>query len=309
MLSGLLLASFSTMAQSENTIIIKKEPRQGQTIIEIKDGNITVDGKVVSTYPKSNKETGKKIIIDAANDAPTAMDWSGAIGESRPMLGVRTQKDETPGALVIDVAPGSAAEKAGLQPEDRIIAINETGIASPEDLVAEIGRHKAGDEVAVRYRRKEQTSTTKAILQSSPQASSQGYPFHPFGGGQGQMPNMMPYGQMPDISMEDLQNLLEQFQTGQATGPKLGIMAEERVSGDGVLITGVTPGSAADKAGLKAGDILTHWNGNTITNISMLQGFVNGAAAGKSFDVRYLRHGKAQTAKVKFDAPKRRAEL
>lgn len=308
-----LLCSSPAFSQKTETIVLKKEPNQGQTIIEIKDGRILVDGREVSTYPKGKNEVAKKIVIDGAGDAPDGMEWPGFgnTQNTRAVLGVLTRSDSMTGALITNIKPGSAAEKAGLKAGDRILAIDATGIESPEALVEKMGSLKAGDEITVRYRREGSTESTKAILQAAPRDLAPFPPYGPFGGNQ--MPNHMPFSprQMPQLSpgdLEDLQQLLEQFQMpGQ--GPKLGIGVEERQDGDGILIKTVTAGSPAEKAGLQPGDILTHWNGNVITNISTLQQQVQGAKTGKKIEVRYLRHGKPGTAQVLLTAPAKRAEL
>lgn len=302
-----LLISCTTFAfaQKTETIVLKKEPHQGQTIIDIKDGNIIVDGKVVSNYPKTKNEVPKRIIIDAATDAPGASYWHGSeTDNNRAVLGVQTLADEQPGALVTHVLKGSAAEKAGLQAGDRILAINETGIQNPAALVAAIGKLKAGDEIKVRYERDGNTASTDATLQAAPAVA-------PFGGQT--MPNSMPFdpGQMPQISPQDLQELqqlFEQFQMPQQ-GPALGVGIEEQADGKGVLITSVQAGSPAEKAGLRTGDVLTHWNGNVITNISTLQQQVQGAKTDKKIEVRYQRGGKQIVTSVQFTAPAKKAQL
>jgi serine protease DegQ len=49
------------------------------------------------------------------------------------------------GALVLQVVPGSAASKAGLQPGDVIVALDGRTIRSVEDLLAALRPHRPGD--------------------------------------------------------------------------------------------------------------------------------------------------------------------
>ena len=97
---------------------------------------------------------------------------------------------------------------------------------------------------------------------------------------------------------------LEQFADGK---PRLGVTIGEDKSGDpveGVIVTGVTPGSAAEQAGLRAGDIITSVNGETLSadnsgeaNRRVLD-IMEGVEEGDILDIEYLRDGKVGTVEV-----------
>ena len=89
--------------------------------------------------------------------------------------------------------------------------------------------------------------------------------------------------------------------------PRIGVTIDTENSGDpveGVLIGGVTPGSAADDAGLRAGDIITAVNGESMTaenrkvaNIRLLD-FMKGVEEGDELSVSYLRNGNNGTVEL-----------
>ena len=66
----------------------------------------------------------------------------------------------------------------------------------------------------------------------------------------------------------------------------------------GALVDSVTPGGAADLAGLRSGDVITTFNGVPITGAVDLTAQVRTLAAGDSAEVVYVRSGNAQTATV-----------
>lgn len=67
----------------------------------------------------------------------------------------------------------------------------------------------------------------------------------------------------------------------------------------GVLISQVEPGSPADKAGIKAGDVVVSINGQPIKYARELRNKIGLMQAGKQTDITVLRDGKQQTFAVK----------
>lgn len=89
--------------------------------------------------------------------------------------------------------------------------------------------------------------------------------------------------------------------------PRLGINIGEESSGgpvEGVRVMGVTPGSAADDAGLRAGDVITAINDESMSAdksgdaTRLILDFMSGVEAGDVLEVEYLRDGKVGTVEV-----------
>lgn len=70
---------------------------------------------------------------------------------------------------------------------------------------------------------------------------------------------------------------------------------------DGVYVDGVTQGSAADKAGLQEGDIITALGDTTITSYSDLKLALRSYRAGDSVSVTVDRNGQTVTLNITFD--------
>jgi len=66
----------------------------------------------------------------------------------------------------------------------------------------------------------------------------------------------------------------------------------------GIIVAEVVPGSPAEKAGLKQGDVVTGFDGNPAVNVPAFRNLVSTSEIGKEFALTYLREGKEETAKV-----------
>ena len=86
--------------------------------------------------------------------------------------------------------------------------------------------------------------------------------------------------------------------------PRMGIMIDGESEGDpveGVEVKGVTPGTGADEAGLRAGDIITAVNGTALSAENSMQankrllGVMENIEVGDVLNVEFLRNGNVAT--------------
>lgn len=66
----------------------------------------------------------------------------------------------------------------------------------------------------------------------------------------------------------------------------------------GALVAEITPGGPAEKSGLKAGDIITHFDGQEVDEMRLLPRMVAETAIGKEIKLQVLRDGKTRTLSV-----------
>jgi len=66
----------------------------------------------------------------------------------------------------------------------------------------------------------------------------------------------------------------------------------------GVLVGNVLPNTPGAKAGLQQGDVLTSFDGTPARNVAAFRNLVSTSEIGKEFEVKFIREGKEQTAKV-----------
>jgi putative serine protease PepD len=69
---------------------------------------------------------------------------------------------------------------------------------------------------------------------------------------------------------------------------------------DGAKVTSVQSGSPADKAGLKVGDLITKYDGRTVTSADELTAAVFNSHAGETVSVTVQRDGSTKTLQVKL---------
>lgn len=74
-----------------------------------------------------------------------------------------------------------------------------------------------------------------------------------------------------------------------ARAASLGTIPEFNYAGEGVQISGVTPGGAAEQAGLQAGDVLLEFNGTSITTLQEYSNFLREAAPGDEVQLQIRR--------------------
>lgn len=68
----------------------------------------------------------------------------------------------------------------------------------------------------------------------------------------------------------------------------------------GVLINSITPGSAAERAGLKPGDVVVALNGQAVSDVNTLRNQVAAAGPGSEVTVTYVRDKRRQDARIKL---------
>lgn len=82
-------------------------------------------------------------------------------------------ESDKPGVIVMEVAPESAAEAAGLQPGDWITAVGGMSLDGPADQLAGIiGDHAPGDEVSIAYHRDGEEMTAAVSLGEHPESGA-----------------------------------------------------------------------------------------------------------------------------------------
>jgi C-terminal processing protease CtpA/Prc len=78
----------------------------------------------------------------------------------------------------------------------------------------------------------------------------------------------------------------------------LGTVPDFSYAGTGVRLSGTLPGSPAEQAGLRSGDVIVQVNAAPIRSLRDLSSLLKGLNAGEKVSIRYVRDGKERTAET-----------
>jgi len=144
------------------------------------------------------------------------------------------------GALITSITPGSAAERAGLKVDDIIVEINAERIDSASELRNTIGLMSPGDEIEIRYMRRDRAGTATASLGQFIAQSALGEDIHPGLAG-------------------------AEFSESSTSSTR------------GIEVASVAEGSPADQRDIRAGDIITAANRRSVNSIAELSQVASGS--------------------------------
>lgn len=261
-----------------------------QTDVAINRGNsggplLNLDGEVVgvNSWILSNG-TGAYIGLSFAIPVEVVESTIKQLREtgrvSRGLLGVMVgpvtrelaeamQLDRPVGALVNDVTDGGAAERAGIEPGDIILAFNDEPVETSNDLPPLVGSNPPGTEASVTVSRNGKQREFDVVLDALPSADG---------------------------------SQLAQDDAGASRSNTLGlavegVTSEQRRQSDlpdgGVRITDIESDSAW-RAGLRAGDIILNINNEPVDGLSEFDDIIDDLPEGRAVALRIWRDGNTQ---------------
>lgn len=174
------------------------------------------------------------------------------------------------GALVADVVAGGPAEKAGIRRGDVIVAFNGKGVDESHALPALVAASPVGKEAAVTILRDGKEHQLTVTIARMPGDSAKAE--------QPGQPSQGKWG----LSLRDLDPQSAQ---------KLGLKTDK-----GVLVAGVLPGSPAEEAAIKQGEVILEVNRKPVGSIEELKAEI--ARAGDSASLVLLVQGEKGTRYV-----------
>ena len=180
------------------------------------------------------------------------------------------------GVLVEGVADGSAADKAGLKEQDVIISFNGQEVDDSDELQEVIAEHKAGDNVKIKVLRDGEEKVYTAELGKSQDIEDFEISI-PQPGDLRTFSFTVPSFNRPRMGVQ-ISDLSQQL--GDFFGVK---------NGEGALVTEVIEESPAEKAGLKAGDVIIRIDDEKIKSSADVHEALEGKDKGDKVNVEVVR--------------------
>jgi serine protease Do len=221
-------------------------------------------------------------------------------------IGVRIAESDTGGVRIEDVEEGSPAEKAGLRAGDVVVEFDGERVRSARQFARLVQETPEG-------------RTVKATVVRG--GSRQAIDVTPEAGARARHGDLLL--QMPDIERQverSLRALPRDFafdfdwdggtfgvfprgRLGARLSPLTDQLAEYFGAKAGVLVSSVEADSAAAKAGLKAGDVITAVNGRAVETPSDVSRELRDADDGEAVELRVTREKKELTLKATIERP------
>jgi serine protease Do len=210
---------------------------------------------------------------------------------SRAYLGVGVvELTDDRGLEVKLVDQNSPAAKAGLKENDVILEVNGKGVEGNEQFSRLIGETSPGTKVSLTIRRNGAKQTVSATLG-----------FYPFN-----EPDFLPDAPAPPMPAVPF-NGVDPFQAIPGNSGTVGFegeplnqqLAEFFGVREGVLVRSVYMKTPAERAGLKAGDVVIKVNGTPVTTPREITGLVRSSRK-KAFTFTIVRNKKEMTLNVEI---------
>lgn len=181
------------------------------------------------------------------------------------------------GAIISDVQPNSPAAKVGLERGDVITQLNGQPVQGANDLKLKVGEMRPGTTVHLKVLRNGAARDVSLTLGEQPENQQRA------GGGSGeQAPTLMQGVEVQNLTPDILQ--------------QLGLPGNTK----GVVVADISPGSAAEAAGLQRGDVIEEVNRHPVDSVSQYEREVR--AAGNQTIVLLVNRG-GSTAFVVVQGP------
>lgn len=192
------------------------------------------------------------------------------------------------GVEITRVEENSPAEKAGVKPGDVVLEYNGQRVEGMEQFGRMVRETPPGREVKLTISRNGATQTLMAVL----------------GNHKSRFPNFPQGFEMPEFHMPDIPQIYTATRSAM-----LGVEAESLGSQlavyfgvkEGVLVRSVLDNTPAQKAGIKAGDVITKVDGMAVTSPSELSNAVRMANSKKSYAIELERDRKPATVNVNVE--------
>ncbi|MGB7062619.1 MAG: PDZ domain-containing protein [Candidatus Zixiibacteriota bacterium] len=197
------------------------------------------------------------------------------------------------GALIAGVVEDSPAEEAGIEEEDVIVEFDGEKVRNTSSLTRLVKKHSPGDKITLTLVRDGKEKSIAVILGKQPKDEFiYEHDFEPLLG--------LKKGKSPEAYFFS-------FYSGSRIGVKVQDLSEQLgeyfglEDAKGVLITEVEEDMPAEKAGLKAGDVIVEVDGDEIDDTQELREIISEKEEGDEVEIKVIRERKPRSFEVEVE--------
>jgi serine protease Do len=205
---------------------------------------------------------------------------------------------EERGVLVTKVDPDSPASRSGLQEKDVILEYNGQRVEGTAHFIRLVSETPVNRKVSLGVSRNGAMQTLTAQIGARPMQSSHNFMIEP-------MPPTTPMAppEPPEVmlTMPDIPSGLLGWQSsslGYVSEPVDGQLADFFGVKSGVLVRSVIAKSPADRAGLKAGDVIVKADGNAVRSPREITGMLRRQGEKRRLSLTVVRSHKEMTVEL-----------
>jgi serine protease Do len=225
----------------------------GGPLINTRGEVIGINTMIITNGPQQSSGVGFAVPINVAKEILPQLRAKGRV--IRGWLGVQIQDvtealarsyhlKDAKGAIIADVTEGSPADKAGLRPDDVVIAVDGREVRDRSDLSSYVASRPPDSTVHLKILRNGTEKEVAVTLGTFPEE-----------------------GLTRADGRPDTEGRSHQGMSLQNLSSDLAAELQLPRGFKGVIVMQVEPGSNAEDAGLQRGDVIVSVNGNTVENV------------------------------------------
>jgi C-terminal processing protease CtpA/Prc len=218
----------------------------------------------------------------------TKKGWLGvSVQELTPSLRETMKVGNRTGLLITNVAEGSPADDANLREEDVLLSFDGKAVEKADDFTQLVRNTAPDKKVKVKIMRNgEERELEVTVGARKSEASARSFSWS---GSGSHSPSIFWAGNSAHlgVQVQDLNRDLAPY-----------FKVEEK---SGVLVLSVGKDTPAEKAGLKAGDVITRLGEEKITDADDLISALRDYEDGDKVNVEYVRQGKSASVQIEFE--------
>ena len=221
---------------------------------------------------KKHKKHSKMRQIIHRSGAFLGVNMQELTDESRKGLDIKVKN-----GVLITVIEDSPADKAGIEDGDVIVKFGRKKVTSPEQLIELVQDADVGDEVKIELYRDDESMKVEVTLGDWADRSTLSFV----------VPDDFEFVPSFVSSLRPFRLGVRVSELDEDLAPYFGV--EE---GEGLLVLGVSDESAAEGAGVKAGDVIVEIEGSEIRSVGDIHEAMSEMDAGDEFEITVVRKKK-----------------